>query len=117
MTDLEIAIARRDAAARELTAAEAILDMADRSLANARAKTNGTRPPTPLEIAQRRHVEAEQAALAARADLARAAVDQARQDGERGDVYQRAGRLLGTCKRTVLRWMEVTKNVTSQDSR
>ena len=71
--------------------------------------------PTPLEIAQRRHAEAEHAALLARADVARAAVDQARQDGEKGDVYNRAGRLLGTCKRTVLRWLEVTKNVTSAE--
>lgn len=72
---------------------------------------------TPLETALARLAEAEQTATQARLDVAAAALDQARLDGERGDVYARAAALLGVSERTFHRMRKVTKSVTSDDSR
>lgn len=71
---------------------------------------------TPLETARAALERAEEATLTARAAYARAALDQARQDGARGSVYERAGLLIGTSGRTLKRMLKVTKNVTSQES-
>lgn len=75
------------------------------------------RPPTPLEIATARLADAERAALLARADQARAAVDEARLSDERTDLYERAARLLGVSRRTLMRSLAVTKTVTSTPAR
>ena len=75
--------------------------------------TDTPRPPTPLETAQQRLDAAERAALHARGEVARAAVDQERREDGDSAAVDRAARLLGVSRRTLYRWIEVTKNVTS----
>ena len=77
--------------------------------------TDTPRPPTPLETAQQRLETAERATLHARAEVARAAVDQERREDGDSAAVDRAARRLGISRRTLYRWIEVTKNVTSQD--
>ena len=79
--------------------------------------TDTPRPPTPLETAQQRLETAERATLHARAEVARAAVAQERRAAGDSAAADRAARPRGVSRRTPDRWIEVTKNVTSQDAR